>query len=90
MHDICMATKTISLEIGAYEKLCQARREPKESFSNVVRRARWDDQTPNARALLEDLRGLVRRRPTVLLPKEALDEMERRRRTVRRTSRWQA
>jgi len=37
-----MATKTISLELDAYERLRRARRSPRESFSSVVRRARWE------------------------------------------------
>lgn len=36
-----MATKTISLELDAYEKLRRARRTPSESFSSVVRRAEF-------------------------------------------------
>ena len=36
----CMATKTISLELDAYEKLRRAKRDG-ESFSGVVRRARF-------------------------------------------------
>ena len=43
MHDSCMATKTISLELDAYEKLQKAKRSERESFSQVVRRARWED-----------------------------------------------
>ena len=39
-----MATKTISLEIDAYEKLKQAKKAG-ESFSQVVRRARFDKNT---------------------------------------------
>jgi peptidoglycan/xylan/chitin deacetylase (PgdA/CDA1 family) len=39
MHDCVMATKTISLEIEAYEKLRRAKRFPRESFSEVVLRA---------------------------------------------------
>lgn len=35
---ICVATKTITLEIDAYEKLRSAKRSPRESFSEVVRR----------------------------------------------------
>jgi hypothetical protein len=34
-----MATKTISLEIEAYEKLRRAKRFPRESFTEVVLRA---------------------------------------------------
>jgi hypothetical protein len=33
-----MATKTITLEIDAYERLKRAKRSPRESFSEVVRR----------------------------------------------------
>jgi predicted CopG family antitoxin len=38
MHDLCMATKTISIEIDAYELLVREKRDPKESFSRVIRR----------------------------------------------------
>ena len=38
MHDLRMATKTISIEIDAYELLVRERRDPKESFSRVIRR----------------------------------------------------
>lgn len=78
VHDLCMPTKTISLEIDAYDKLRRARREARESFSSVVRRARWDDVPPNARRLLEDLRALCRRHPEVLLDAATLDTLERR------------
>lgn len=33
-----MATKTISIEIDAYEMLVREKRDPKESFSKVIRR----------------------------------------------------
>lgn len=83
-----MATKTISLEMDAYEKLRRARRDPRESFSNVVRRARWEDELPRALELLEGLQTLVRKRPDVLLAPEILNAMARRKRTVRRISSW--
>ncbi len=38
MRDLCMATKTISIEIDAYELLVREKRDPKESFSRVIRR----------------------------------------------------
>lgn len=50
MHDSCMATKTISLELDAYEKL-RARKRPGESFSDVVRRSRFEDAPPTGRTL---------------------------------------
>jgi len=42
MYDSCMSTKTITLELDAYEKLKRAKR-GRESFSSVVRRARFDE-----------------------------------------------
>lgn len=47
-----MATKTISLKLEAYEKLRAARRYPTESFSEVVLRARWPEETISASELL--------------------------------------
>ena len=48
-----MATKTISLKLEAYEKLRAARRYPAESFSEVVLRATWPEETVTGRELLE-------------------------------------
>lgn len=57
MHDECrMATKTISLKLDAYEKLKRARRSPDESFSDVVLRATWPEETVSGAALLEKYR----------------------------------
>ncbi len=58
-HILCiMATKTISLRVEAYEKLRRAKTRSNESFSDVVMRARWDDQTVTGGELL----ALVRER----------------------------
>ncbi len=38
MHGLCMATKTISIEVDAYELLKSEKRDERESFSQVVRR----------------------------------------------------
>lgn len=56
MHNACMATKTISLRLEAYERLRAARRYPDESFSQVILRARWPEETITARDLLLWLR----------------------------------
>lgn len=56
MHDTCMATKTISLELDAYEKLKRCKRNPRESFSSVVRRVVWADEASTAGTLLQLLK----------------------------------
>ena len=53
-----MATKTISLELDAYEKLRQAKREG-ESFSAVVRRARFGPQDSRGASILAALGALA-------------------------------
>jgi hypothetical protein len=78
MHDSCMATKTITLEIDAYERLRRARSTPRESFSSVVRRARWDGAGATGPEVLASLDALVRSRPEMLLSEEALSAIEAR------------
>ena len=41
--DLCMSFKTISLSDDAYKILKKAKRSPRESFTEVVRRASWDE-----------------------------------------------
>jgi hypothetical protein len=50
-----MATKTISIDLDAYERLRKARRRPSESFSAVIKRARWDLAPSTGAALLAAL-----------------------------------
>ena len=47
-----MGTKTISLKDEAYDRLRAARRYPDESFSEVVLRAAWPEDTITAKAFL--------------------------------------
>lgn len=52
-----MAIKTISLELDAYERLKRAKR-GKESFSAVVRRARFDPPSSTGAAILAETQAL--------------------------------
>lgn len=54
----CMATKTISLEMDAYERLRRAKREG-ESFSGVVRRARFGPADARGSSILSAMRELA-------------------------------
>lgn len=54
----CMATKTISLEIDAYERLRGAKLGERESFSAVVRRAVFPPPAHSSAAILQHLDGL--------------------------------
>ncbi len=51
-----MATKTITLELDAYEKLRRAKRGG-ESFTEVVRRAVWEDSPATGVGLQEYFRN---------------------------------
>jgi len=53
---MCMGTRTISLKDEAYERLRAARRYPTESFSEVVLRASWPEDTVSAGQLIRMLR----------------------------------
>ncbi|MEX2271414.1 MAG: antitoxin VapB family protein [Vicinamibacterales bacterium] len=71
-----MGTKTISLKDEAYRRLRAARRYPNESFSEVVLRATWPEDTITARELLHRLRTSVPHFSDEEL--DRIDEMKRR------------
>ena len=56
MYILHMAIKTVSLKTEAYERLKMARRYPGESFSEVVLRARWPEDTITGGDLLRRYR----------------------------------
>ena len=47
-----VATKTLSVTLDAYEKLRRARRHPTESFTQVILRATWPEETITGAELL--------------------------------------
>jgi hypothetical protein len=49
-----MGSRNISISESAYLRLRRARRHPRESFSEVIRRGHWDDGEPTARAWLDN------------------------------------
>lgn len=61
-----MSTKTISLKKEAYDRLRAARRYSTESFSEVVMRATWPEDTVTANGLL----GVYKSRPAIFSDEE--------------------
>jgi len=53
-----MASKTITIDVEAYERLRRARSTRGESFSSVIKRATWPESPRTAGALLEAIRVL--------------------------------
>lgn len=66
-----MGTKTVSLKDEAYNRLRTARRYPDESFSEVVLRATWPEDTITAKAFLSLLNS-----KRTLLRTDELDRIE--------------
>lgn len=68
--DLCMGTKTLSVDEEAYRILARAKRSARESFSQVIKRAIWDSNRPQCGALLDRVEGLPKMSERTL---EALD-----------------
>lgn len=66
-----MATKTITLELDAYERLLRAKRDPRESFTSVVRRLAIPEEGVSGRDLLAGVVSLG------FLSDEDLDAVDR-------------
>jgi len=54
-----MSTKTLSVDEEAYRTLVRARRHRGESFSKVIKRAKWDDGPKRCGDLLARASGTV-------------------------------
>jgi hypothetical protein len=85
-----MATKTISLELDAYERLARAKHGRWDSFSAVVRRARWDEESLTCGQLLDLMREMIAKGES-LISEADLDRMDVAQRRPRRSpSEWNA
>jgi predicted CopG family antitoxin len=58
MH-LCMATKTLSVDEEAYRALVRARKQRGESFSQVIKRAKWEDGPKRCGTILDRVTGTI-------------------------------
>lgn len=72
-----MATKTISIDLEAYERLRRARLAPDESFSRVIKRAQWKSEDKTAAGLLAALEEVPAADGAVLDRLEEAQRMDR-------------
>ena len=71
---MCMATKTISVDLEAYDMLRAARIRPDESFAKVIKRAYWKTAPHTAGEYLAAVRAQM---PADEATIETLDTMQR-------------
>jgi predicted CopG family antitoxin len=56
---LCMATKTLSIDEDPYRALVRARTHRTESFSQVIKWAKWDDGPKRCGGLLNRAAGKI-------------------------------
>lgn len=63
IHSLCidlyMSSKTLSVDEEAYLRLVRAKRDRRESFSTVIKRARWDNNRKRCGDLLARASGRI-------------------------------
>jgi predicted CopG family antitoxin len=74
MHNSCMATKTISIELDVYDKLKAQKKDSRESFSQVIRRAHWDERPSTGADLLNWIEN--RKKSKSILDADILDRLD--------------
>jgi predicted CopG family antitoxin len=71
-----MATKTISIDLEAFETLRRARLSERDSFSSVIKRARWDQKRKTCADLLAVFHSLPRASEETLRYLEAAQQAD--------------
>ena len=71
-----MSTKTISIDMVAYERLVNARLGPKDSFSQVIRRAHWQQQAKTCGALVAEWEQIPAADEAVIMHLESAQQQD--------------
>lgn len=69
-----MATKTLSVDEDAYRRLVRARKHARESFSKIIKRAKWEDGPPRCGDLLNRATGEISDEALVILDKAQTED----------------